>query len=73
MSHAYVVQLIKGGQLFAVVFDDSSRNSAIRQLGTWAADPTTSFSWYDAAVLSKQVRSIKTTPSIISNRSKLPE
>jgi hypothetical protein len=51
-----VLALIKGAERYVFIYDDASRAEALRALGRWASNPELSFSWYDAAVLSKKIR-----------------
>jgi len=51
-----VLALIKGEERYLFLYDDSNRTETLRTLGRFAADPQLSFSWYDAAVMSKKVR-----------------
>lgn len=51
-----VIALVKGNERYVFLFDDESRDEAIRALGRHAANPELNFSWYDAAVLSQKVR-----------------
>jgi len=51
-----VIALVKGGERYVFLYDDESRDEAIRVLGQHAANPELSFSWYDAAVLGDKVR-----------------
>lgn len=51
-----VLALIKGEERYIFLYDDSNRTETLRTLGRFAADPQLSFSWYDAAVMSKKVR-----------------
>lgn len=51
-----VLALIKGEERYIFLYDDSNRTETLRTLGRFAADPQLSFSWYDAAVLSKKLR-----------------
>ncbi|MEM6330569.1 MAG: hypothetical protein AAF790_10010, partial [Planctomycetota bacterium] len=38
------------------LYDDSQQAQALRMLGRHASNPDLSFSWHDAAVLSKKIR-----------------
>ena len=58
-----VIALVKGGERYVFLYDDESRDEAIRVLGRHAASPELSFSWYDAAVLSDKVRQNTPRPS----------
>ncbi len=51
-----VLALIKGEERYIFLYDDNNRTETLRTLGRFAADPQLSFSWYDAAVLSKKLR-----------------
>ncbi len=51
-----VLALIKGEERYIFLYDDNNKTETLRQLGRFAADPQLSFSWYDAAVLSKKLR-----------------
>lgn len=48
--------LIKGQERYLFVFADEHRQDVLRTFGQFAANPELSFSWYDAAVLSRRVR-----------------
>ncbi len=51
-----VLALVKDGERFVFLYDEESIDTLLEQLGSFAADPELSFSWYDAAVLSQRVR-----------------
>lgn len=51
-----VLALVKGRERYIFLYDDTQRAEALRMLGRYASRPDLSFSWYDAAVLSKKVR-----------------
>ncbi len=51
-----VLALVKGEERYIFLYDDANRTETLRMLGRYAADPQLSFSWYDAAVLSKKIR-----------------
>lgn len=53
-----VLAMIKGEEQYIFLYNDDNRVEMLRTLGRFAADPQLSFSWYDAAVLSKKVREI---------------
>lgn len=53
-----VLAMSKGGEQYVFVYTDENRVETLRMLGRYAADPQLSFSWYDAAVLSKKIREI---------------
>lgn len=58
-SSVNVLALVKDGERFVFLYDESSIASLLQTLGRYAADPEMSFSWYDAAVLSQKVRRLQ--------------
>lgn len=54
-----VLAMIKGEERYIFLYNDANRVEMLRTLGRYAADPELSFSWYDAAVMSKKVREIQ--------------
>jgi hypothetical protein len=54
-----VLALVKGEERFVFLYDDRSIETVLEQLGRHASDPELSFTWYDAAVLSQRVRSLR--------------
>lgn len=50
------VSIRHGGHTYAVIFDESTRADALRQLGAWASNPELNFTWYDAAMASQKIR-----------------
>ena len=53
-----VLAMVKGTERYIFLYDDQNRVETLRMLGRYAADPQLSFSWYDAAVMSKRIREI---------------
>ncbi len=53
-----VIALVRGEEHYVFVFDPKRRTELLRLLGRYAADPTMSFNWYDAAVLSQKIRDL---------------
>lgn len=51
-----VLAMVKGEERYIFLYDDAHRTETLRMLGRYAADPQLSFTWYDAAVLSKKIR-----------------
>ncbi len=51
-----VLAMVKGEERYVFLYDDKNRTETLRMLGRYAADPQLSFSWYDAAVMSKKIR-----------------
>ncbi len=52
-----VLALVKGKERYIFLYDDTQQAEVLRTLGRFASNPELSFSWYDAAVLSKKIRS----------------
>lgn len=53
-----VLAMVKGEERYVFLYDDKNRTETLRMLGRYAADPQLSFTWYDAAVMSKKIRQI---------------
>lgn len=53
-----LVAVVRGNEQYIFVFNDRTRTDALRMLGRFAADPELSFTWYDAAILSQQIRNL---------------
>lgn len=54
-----VLALMKEGERFVFLYDDESTATLLQTFGRYAADSELSFSWYDAAVLSRKVRRLE--------------
>lgn len=54
-----VLALVKDQERFVFLYDAHSIDTLLEQLGSFAADPDLSFTWYDAAVLSQRVRRLR--------------
>ncbi|HEX6984038.1 MAG TPA: hypothetical protein VF170_01620 [Planctomycetaceae bacterium] len=54
-----VIALVKDGERYVFLYDESSADALLRQFGRYASDESLSFSWYDAAVLSQRVRRMR--------------
>lgn len=52
----FAVTLDKGEERYVFLFDDAHRAETLRTLGRFASHPELSFTWYDAAVVSQEVR-----------------
>lgn len=50
------VTLLRGKEAYIFRFDDKSWEETIRTFGRYASDPELSFTWRDAALLSKGIR-----------------
>lgn len=62
-----VLALVKDGERFVFLYDDESSATLLQTFGRFAADSELSFSWYDAAILSRKVRRLE-RESEVSNR-----
>jgi hypothetical protein len=51
-----VLALVKGDERFIFLYTDNNKSETLRTLGRFASDPNLNFTWYDAAVLSQQLR-----------------
>jgi hypothetical protein len=56
MHDLNVLALFKGTERFIYVYDDASREALITAFRDAAADPRTSLTWSDAAVLTDRAR-----------------
>ncbi len=65
MSDINVLALVKGEERYLFLFNDESRAETLRTLGKYASNPELDFSWYDAAVLSQKIRSIKKGETVV--------
>lgn len=54
--------LCKGDERYIILYSDSHRSEALRQLGRWAANRKLSFSWADAARMSQEIRQVMRKP-----------
>lgn len=63
-----VLALVKDGERYVFLYDESSTSQVLQTLGRYAADPELNFSWYDAAVLSQRVRHLQHDSNEGSNR-----
>jgi hypothetical protein len=53
----HVLRLDKGGEMWIFIFDRAHVTDLLQTFGRWAADQELTFTWYDAARLSHEVRS----------------
>ncbi len=51
-----VLALVKGTERYVFLYNDENRAETLRTLGRFASNPESSFTWYDAAVLSQKIR-----------------
>lgn len=57
MPHEFnVLALVKGAEQYIFVYDEESRTALINTFRDQAADPSLSFNWFDAVVLTKKAR-----------------
>lgn len=63
-----VLALVKGKERYLFLYDDSQQADALRALGRSASNPDLSFTWYDAAVLSRRIRNEAKKHEPISDR-----
>lgn len=54
-----VTYMWRGNDNFIFLYDDQHRCEAIQVAAKWAGDPDISFTWYDAARVSQEIRSGK--------------
>ncbi|MFO0978083.1 MAG: hypothetical protein U0996_16875 [Planctomycetaceae bacterium] len=54
-----VLALVRDGQRYVFLYDDSSVETVLEKLAEFAADPELDFTWYDAATLSQRVRDLQ--------------
>ncbi|MEZ6033615.1 MAG: hypothetical protein R3C17_11015 [Planctomycetaceae bacterium] len=60
MSRAVnVLALVRDGQRYIFLYDDSSVQQVLSQLAEFAIDPELDFTWHDAATLSQRVRNLQ--------------
>jgi hypothetical protein len=59
--------LVKGEERYIFLYDDKNRTETLRILGRYAADPQLSFTWYDAAVMSKKIREMSVAAETQTN------
>lgn len=63
-----VLALVKGEERYLFLYSDSQQADALRALGRHASNPELSFTWYDAAVLSKRVRQESEKHQLLGDR-----
>ena len=56
-----VICLVKGVERYVWLWIDTDQGAVLNSLGRFAANPKLSFTFYDAAVLSKKIREGATT------------
>ncbi len=68
-----VLALVKGGERYIFLYNDSRKADTLRTLGRFASNPELNFSWYDAAALSQKVRKTAQEHEGQSERFQLPK
>lgn len=63
-----VLALVKGKERYLFLYSDSQQAEALRALGRHASNPELSFTWYDAAVLSRRIRNEGKKHAAINDR-----
>lgn len=56
-EEVHVIRLDKGDEHYVCMYDKRHTREMLHRLSQWATNPNLSFSWYDAARLSHEVRS----------------
>lgn len=57
-TRVYTLKYASRGHSYVFRISSKYRREALRQLGRMAADKTTPFCWYDAAVVAKGIRTV---------------
>ena len=52
----HIACVVRGVDKYTILYRNDTKNDALRVLGRWASDPALTFTWYDAAMLSKVIR-----------------
>lgn len=68
-----VIALVKESERYVFLYDDSSPQQLLEQLGKHASDPELNFTWYDAAILSQKVRRIQQENNCSQRENEVPE
>jgi hypothetical protein len=59
LDSVYVATMIKPEQTFVFIFDDANRTETLRQISKLASNPDIEFSWFDAALVCREIRDAK--------------
>jgi len=51
-----VLALTKGSERYIFLFNEEHRPETFRTFARFASDPELSFTWYDAAIMSRKIR-----------------
>jgi hypothetical protein len=57
MPGIYSCTLKKGKETFTMLWTDGHAAEALETLGRWASNPDLAFTWFNAAVMAKAIRS----------------
>lgn len=58
----HFIALAKASERYIFFFDKQSRSALLKTFGRFAADPELSFTWHDAAILTKKLRGMNDEP-----------
>lgn len=59
MSDVHVLAMVRGDERYVFTWTAETTRDVLRTFGRFASDPELSFTWYDAALLSRKVRNLK--------------
>lgn len=51
-----LVSISRRGETFIFIYTNATRTAMLRELGKLAANPESSFTWYEAAIVSQRIR-----------------
>jgi hypothetical protein len=57
-SDKLITTIIKGAEVYVLIYDEQHLPELMAQVGRMAAEPELSFSWYDAAAIGTHLRSV---------------
>ena len=57
-KHVNVLTLIKDGETYLFLYNDTEKAEVLRQFGQFAANADLNFTWYDAAIMSQKMKEI---------------
>lgn len=55
----YAIVIEKGSERYVFLFDDDSKEECLRRAAKFANDPSLSFTWYDAVLVTRKMKSIR--------------
>lgn len=69
MSRAVnVLAIVRDGQKYIFLYDDSSVQQVLSQLAEFASDSELDFTWHDAAILSQRVRDLQSEEASLETK-----